>query len=219
MAEKSRSSVRGQSQEQAKPPLPKKPVPAPQKRSIILRTLMILFLLLGILGTGFAAGVYLNIIDMQKLAHTYKLHEYPVLNKYFPQPQTNFETVPLEEGESNAVKQAAEPAPSAPPASAQMPSPDIKETNAAELEKLIKARQQEEAKKVTRLARLYGTMKPEEAVAILNKLDDDTVLAIFNRMEDEQVAKILALLDANRAARITQDMLKVKPVSTPIPRT
>jgi flagellar motility protein MotE (MotC chaperone) len=69
---------------------------------------------------------------------------------------------------------------------------------------------QDEAKRISRLARLYGEMKADEAVPIINQLDDSTVLAIFGKMEDGQVAKILAQLDARRAARLTQNMLKGK---------
>lgn len=183
----------------------------PQKKSNILKLILIGFLLMIILGAGFAAGVYLNIIDIQKIAQTYKLHEYPVLNKYFPPPQTtNFETIPLDQ-ELPTLQPPAVNTPSA-PVTAPLPAVDKQAAEKAELEKQIKLRQIEEAKKITKLARLYGAMKPDEAVSIMNQLDDETVLAIFSRMEDEQVAKILALFEAKRAASLTQDMLKIKPI-------
>lgn len=182
--------------------------PPPKPKSSAFKKILIFFMLLILLGAGFAAGVYLNVIDLQKLNHTYKLYDYPFLSKYFPKPQTNFETIPLEEQPS---KEPAEPTvPAAPP---QPSVTEHKETDKLDLERELKIRQQEEQKKLSKLARLYGAMKPDEAVIIMNQLDDQTVLAILSRMEDDQVAKILALLEAKRAAQLTQEMLKVKPAT------
>jgi hypothetical protein len=209
--------------EQKKPPIAQQPVQAaqskktlpvkPAKRSIFLRLLLILFILVMLLGVGLAAGVYLNLIDLQQIAQTYKLYDYPVLSKYFSKPVTNFETVEIEQDEPTSQQPQQEQPPAVTPIQPPAPSPN-KEAETVDLEKQIKLRQQEELKKITKLARLYSNMKPEEAVPIMNQLDDEIVIAIFSRMEEEQAAKILALMDAKRAARISQEMIKVKPVST-----
>ena len=73
---------------------------------------------------------------------------------------------------------------------------------------MLKKQQQEENKRIGRLARLYGGMKPDEAVGILNRLDDAEVLAIMGKMEEDQVSKILPLFDSSRAARLTQSMMR-----------
>lgn len=207
MAEKNRPALKGQAQAR---PAAKLPPAKPQKKNHTLNALLIFFLIVGILGAGFAAGIFLNIIDVQKLGQTYKLYDYPLVGKYFTKPQTNFETLPLDEQSSK--EQATTNIPAANPA---IP-PSVTETkmaDKADLEREIKAKQLEEQKRLSKLARLYGAMKPYEAVTIMNQLDDETVLAIFSRMEEEQVSKILALLDAKRAARLTQEMIKAKPTS------
>jgi len=210
MVDKKKAPVRQPVQAQVKTNDVKPPIKPKTKRGIFKYLLAVFFLVL-LLGTGFAAGVYFNFINMQQLAQTYKLHDYPFLSKYFPKTQTNFETVPLEQ-EETSNQQGQTTAQTAPPAAnVQQQLSEKRELDKIELEKQLKARQQEEAKKLSKLARLYGSMKPDEAVSIMNQLEDDAVLAILSRMEEEQVAKILALFEPKRAAHLTQEMMKVKP--------
>ncbi len=88
------------------------------------------------------------------------------------------------------------------------PAGTVAPLDVAERDKLEKARQQEEKKRISKLARLYEGMKPAEAVAILEKLDDDTIVAVVNRMEEENAAKVLAAFDASRAAAISEALLR-----------
>jgi len=158
-----------------------------------------------IAGASFAAGVYFKIIDGPFLAQQLKLYDYPVIGQYFPRPMTNFETVDL--AESPAETAAATLSTTALPAAL----PPIGPAQAdVDKEKLAKIAKQEEAKRITKLARLYNGMKPDEAVPILNQLDDATVIAILNKMEEDQVSKIMAQLDPKRAARLTENILKGK---------
>lgn len=176
---------------------------SPPRKGSLFKKLLILFLILMLGGVGFALGIYLKFIDPQKILSNMKLHEYPVIGQYFAPPKTNFEPVELD-NDSNL---------------ADIPKPVIEQPvqqltpvtpNEAEREKILKARQQEEIKKISKLARLYENMKPEEVVPIISKLDDTVIIAIFNKMDEAQVAKVMALLDADRAARLSQAMLKVK---------
>jgi flagellar protein FlbB len=187
----------------------RKAVPeAPPKKKrfrFLLKITAALLVLLILAGSAVAAGVYFKLIDVAGLSAKYKLHEYPVIGKYFSQPLTNFETVEdlppdksVDKPPAAGVAQAA-PAPAPPVA-----TPEEIKAN------LAKAKL-EETKRISRLARLYGEMKPDEAVPIMNQLDEATVLAIFAKMEDSQVAKILAQFDAKKSARLTQEMLKGKP--------
>lgn len=201
----------------SKPSTDKKEPPQPpkRKRKLLAVLLGILVLLMLAAGLGYA-GVYFKLVDVPQLAERYKLYDYPVLNRYFPKPATNFEMVDLEEpvtDEAPAAAPAAQQipaAPTAPPPAAQPPAvPAATAATAPDTDQLAKLKQ-EEAKRISKLARLYGEMKPDEAVPILNQLDDPTVIAILSKMEDDQVAKILAQMDAGRAARLTQDMLKGK---------
>lgn len=173
-----------------------------QPKGSMLKKLLIVFVILLLAGVGFALGVYLKLIDLQGIAGNLKLHEYPVIGQYFTPPKTNFEPIDIDE----ASLIPKEPPQVQPVQQINMlqPATDI------DKEKLAKAKQQEETKKLSKLARLYENMKPEEAVPILNKMDDDTVIAVLNKMDEGQVAKIMALFDPDRAARLSQSMIKVK---------
>ena len=184
---------------------------APAKKNrfgFLLKATLFLLVLLMLAGGSLYAAVFFKFIDVDALAAEYNLASYPVVGRYFAKPAaTNFETIELPpEGakETPAPAPAAQAAPTpAPAAAAAAISPD-------ELKAREAKAKQEEAKRISRLARLYAEMKPDEAVPILNQLDDPTVLAILNKMEDSQVAKLMSLFDARRAARLTQDMLKGK---------
>lgn len=180
----------------------------------LLKTVAVLLALLVITGAGFALGVYLKLIDIPGMAAKWKLHDYPVIGRYFTKPQMNFEPVSPDEQQTAADAAAASTPKSAalpPEEAAQAVKPaagPAAELNKIELDKLAKARQQEENKRISKLARLYGGMKAEEAVKVLNELEDADVLAILNKMEEDQAAKILALMDAVRSARLTEIMLR-----------
>jgi hypothetical protein len=192
---------------------PKIPIVSPNqspqpKSGLVIKIIAIAVALLVLIGIGFAAGIYLKLIDVEKLAGDMNLAQYPVIGGFFP--KTNFETVELEDGDSSQSadlvnpKQAVKPAPILPGPQPANPNMITKE----DLEKQAKLKQQEEAKRISKLARLYSGMKPEEAISIMKELDDPIVLSIFSKMEEEQVSKIMALFDPRRAARLTQDMIK-----------
>ena len=197
--------------EKQKKPVANPKQPPPPGSGIGLKVMVILVTLLILVTIGFAAGVYLKFIDVEKLARDMKLDQYPVIGNYLP--KTNFETVELAEETIPAQQDVpVNPNQSQKPASV-FPVPQVINPNLItpeDLEKQAKLRQQEENKRISKLARLYGSMKPDAATAIMKELDDATVLAIFSKMEEEQVAKILALFDSKRAASLTQDMLKGK---------
>lgn len=186
--------------------------PAKSKKKVgkIFKIILILMIVLILAATAFAVGIYLKFIDTQDMVNKMKLDQYPVVGKYFSQPKTNFE--PVEGEPQNPVvvpPEVTAPVPVIPNPAIQpeaiVPEKKVDET---ELLKQAKIKQQEEAKRISKLARLYGTMKPDEAVPILNQMDDDTVLVILSKMDDEQVAKIMALLDNRRAAILSQSMLR-----------
>lgn len=190
--------------------LAEKPVIPPKKSSRLFFKIGIVVLVLLILGgIGFAAGVYLKLVDLQGMGSNWKLYDYPIIGQYFTKPQTNFEPVDLEglPSENQVLgTQTADPALTLAPV-APIPVDPEKEKQ----EQLAKIKlQKEENKRISKMARLYGEMKPEEAVGILNKMDDATVIAILSKMEDDQVAKIMALMDSSRAARLTQSMMRGK---------
>ncbi|GMA99761.1 magnesium transporter MgtE [Pelosinus sp. IPA-1] len=185
----------------------------PKKRAgLIFKVLLSGVILLIVAGVGFGLGIYLKIFDLEGLTKSLKLNEYPVIGQYFPQPKTNFEPVDLEQENSDLTLTPASPQNVPPTVMPDVPMVKGK-VDDTELQKQAKIKQQEEAKRISKLARLYGGMKPDEAVVILNKLDDNTVLDILSKMEDEQVSKIMALLDPSRAANLTQAMLRGKNIN------
>ncbi len=175
-----------------------------------IKWLLVLMLLLLLIAIGFAAGIYLKIFDIQTLAERSGLTENPVVKKYIVQPKTNFETVPLDAEPQLPVTLPLTELPPADPTQATENKAGVQKIDVAELQRLEKMKKEDEAKRIGKTARLYGNMKPEEAIPILNQLDDVTVLAIFSKMEEDQVAKLLAAMEAKRAAALTQSMLKSK---------
>ena len=189
---------------------PETPVGTKKKKRSNIWIVLLIFLLLLLACGGFIAGVYLKYIDVQQIGQKMKLYDYPLIGSYFTRPVTNFEIVDLPPETSQNQQSVVPPTvtplqtPSAVPG-----APTVQPTD-AEKDKLLQKAKQEEAKRISKLARLYGGMKPEEAVSIMNQLDDSTVLSIFGKMEEEQVSKIMAMFDPGRSARLTQDMLKGK---------
>lgn len=54
-----------------------------------------------------------------------------------------------------------------------------------------------------KLAKIYGSMRPEEAAPILEKLGDEQIIEILLGMQQRQAAKILTKIDQSVAARIS----------------
>ncbi|MDR1702766.1 MAG: hypothetical protein LBR56_08310 [Sporomusaceae bacterium] len=211
MAEKKPNPPKGPPKSPAKsPPVPVKAPEAPKKKRGCLLYL-ILFGLLAVvfLASGVAAANYFGVINLQEMkedmVQEYQLQNYPVIGNYFSPVETNFELTQVQ----------PEPAPAeiiVPPAAPE-PLPEVKlpDANTITAEDVMreeKRRQDEQAKRASRLSRLYGEMKPAAAAEVMKEIDDETLLTIFAGMDDRKVAKILALFEAGRAARLTEDMLR-----------
>lgn len=186
-----------------------------KKTGKAFKVILIMLVVLILAATSFAVGIYLKFIDVQALAQKWKINEYPIVGKYFSEPKTNFEPVELDPQNPGAAPQDPNASPVLPAVPPVIPSavqpeamlPANRVIDDAELQKQAKIKQQEEAKRISKLARLYDAMKPDEAVVILNKMDDATVLVILGKMDEDQVAKIMPLFDAQRAALLSQSML------------
>lgn len=179
----------------------------PKKKVVTtFKVLLIVLILLIIAAAGFALGIYFKIFDLESMSNSWKLNEYPIVGQYFPQPKTNFEPVELDQQDEMKTS----PIKSIRPVEPEILTVEKGKVDDSELQKQAKIKQLEDTKRISKLARLYGGMKPDEAVVILNNLDDSTVLDILSKMEDEQVSKIMAKLEARRAANLTQAMLRGK---------
>lgn len=196
-------------------------VKKPRKFLRILKILaLVLFVICLIIG-GFFIGVYLRVFDTNVVNEKLELYKYPIIGQYFvapvqPDADKNEEPADTEPPRNNGangtqkINEADAQSQTLAGTTVQEPSPPVI-LDKAEIEKQLKLRQAEESKRISKLARLYGQMKPAEAVAILDQLNDDMVIAILGKMDETQVAKILLAFETNRSARITQTMYHGKP--------
>lgn len=173
----------------------------PSRRKIILKRVGIALLLIVLVIGGFFLGIYLKILDGDEMNKKLGLYDMPIIGQYFVRPTP--------EGESSVPDSAADKAKKeqdkAKKAAEDKKSKPIKLTK-EEVEKLTQQRQAEEKKRVSKLARLYNEMKPEDAAKIMENMDSDIVIAIFQRMDESQVSQIMASFDAGKAASISKLM-------------
>ncbi|WP_110953270.1 MotE family protein [Anaerosinus massiliensis] len=197
-----------------------------EKQSLFLRITKILvafFVILALIIGGFFLGVYLRVFDVSQVNEKLGLYNYPIIGQYFEKPLN----AKSETQETNNSDKPGEPIiiPDSKNKDGSNPDDPLKLTeeekkpdaskplvlDKAEIDKQLKIRQAEEKKRISKLARLYGAMKPEEAVPILESLDDDMIISILGKMDESQVSKLLPKFDASRSARLTRLMYNGKP--------
>lgn len=162
----------------------------------LLKLFLILFLLLVLIIGGFVLGIYLRIFDTQTINEKYGLYNLPVIGQYFVKP------APKEEDMENKPVEDVKP-------KADDKKDDKKKKvtlTKKEIEAQMKEREAAEKKRVTKIAKLYDNMKPEDAAADLEPLNDDVVVLILQRMEEGNAANVLSAMTPDRAARLTQLM-------------
>ena len=69
---------------------------------------------------------------------------------------------------------------------------------------------QQESDNLDRLAKLYESIKPEQASQILMQLNEQTIAEILFRMSDRQAGKIMGEIDPLMAADITTRLRQLK---------
>ena len=207
-----------------------------KKESSILskiRNLLIGLILLAILIVGgFVAAVKYEVLDTEDVAmlnENLGLYRLPLVGngKYFEVPE-GVEWPPKEESEE---EQKPEQQPVAEEKPATKPDDKIREVKIDKkaIDEQKAQREAEEKKRVTRLARIYESMKPEAAANALINVDWDTTILIFQRMNEDSVAQILAKMEPEIAAQLTEmlyrgtqrrvttpsDTMRNEPVNTP----
>lgn len=171
-----------------------------RKRILLKRAGMGLLLVVLVVG-GFFLGIYLKILDGDEMNKKMGLYDMPIIGQYFVRPTPeDGSTVPDSASEQAKLEQER-----AKKAAEDKKSKPVKLTK-EEIEKLTQQRQAEEKKRVSKLARLYNEMKPEEAAKIMENMESDIVIAIFQRMDESQVSQIMASFDAGKAASISKLM-------------
>ena len=204
---------------------------AKKKSSIVKKLLIVLFLIvfLALMGvSAFAASIYFGVLDAEKVAWVNEkvgLYKLPLIGagqefEYFavpagvvwppppepvpepepaPEPEVKPETVAQNQTQPEPVAVAPKPEPK----KDENKSKDVK-ISQKELEEQIKAREAAEKKRVSKLARIYDNMKPEEAAKALGDVSIDTVVSILQKMDESNAGQIIAKMDPSRAARVTQ---------------
>ena len=204
--------------------LPDKAVPgqkaAPKKTmwlriKALLRLLPKIILLLILVIGGFFLGIYLRIFDTNTINEKMELYKYPIIGDYFVKPDKPVKSEDIQQPEP-VDKKVTDAKINPDKALSADPSKPVVLTK-EEIEKQMKLRQAEEKKRISKLARLYGQMKPKEAVDILDKLDDNMVVAILQKMEEPQMSKILTTFDSDRSAQLTKILYSGKPVVSQVP--
>ena len=67
-----------------------------------------------------------------------------------------------------------------------------------------KAIKEQNEESLNKLAKLYESMKPDEAAKIASQLENDLIVEIIPRMKERSAAKLLAAMDTKTAAEITR---------------
>ena len=174
---------------------------APSRRKVLLKRAGMGLLLVALVIGGFFLGIYLQILDGDEMNKKLGLYDMPIIGQYFVRPTPeDGSTVP-----DSAAEKAKQEQAQAKKAADDKKSKPVKLTK-EEIEKLTQQRQAEEKKRVSKLARLYNEMKPEEAAKIMENMESDIVIAILQRMDESQVSQIMANFDAGKAASISKLM-------------
>jgi flagellar protein FlbB len=169
----------------------------PKKRHRFMKFLLMLVLILLLIIGGFALGIYLRLFNAQDAGEKLGLSGLPVVGQFFSRPaeQEDMNNAPVED-----VK----------------PEPDQDENTQKikvtrqEIEEQMKKRQEEERKRVSKLAKLYNEMKPKDAAEALDQLDDDLCIEILQKMDQGQAARVLSFFQPSKTARLTKIMYEGK---------
>ena len=165
----------------------------PGKKKKLLKKIGIAIMVIVLIIAGFFLGIYLQIFDSNEMNKKMGLYNMPVVGQFFPKPvEETPSTVPNDSKDKEQPKKNDK-------------SKAVK-LDQKEIDKLTQQRQAEEKKRVSKLARLYNEMKPEDAARILETMDNDIVIAIFQRMDESQVSQIMTEFDPDRAATISKIM-------------
>ncbi|MFH2048077.1 MAG: hypothetical protein ABIJ12_01425 [bacterium] len=69
--------------------------------------------------------------------------------------------------------------------------------------------EQEESSRIGELAKLYDGMDSRAVAQLMANLDDDTIVSILPKMKSKNASAVLQLLPAQRAARLSKQMITI----------
>ena len=170
-----------------------------------IRNFLILLIVLVVLVVGgFVAAVKYGVLSTEQVAMLNEelgLYRLPIVGngKYFEVPE-GVEYPPKEEEPQE--EPPLEPAIAEKPKAEEKPK-EVKIDKKA-IDEQRAQREAEEKKRVTRLARIYESMKPEDAANALINVDWDTTVLILQRMNEDSVAQVLSKMEPEAAAQLTE---------------
>ncbi len=180
-----------------------------------------LFVLLLLAGGGLFAAIHFEVLDravveekLQWANEKVGLYKLPLVGyggvfEYFEVPEGVVWPPPEPEPEPETPLDAATVATNRPapqPAAEPKKSKEVK-VSQKDLEEQAKVREAAEKKRISKLARIYDNMKPEEAAKALDNVNIDTVVLILQKMDESNAGKVLAKMESRQAAQITQMLM------------
>jgi len=78
------------------------------------------------------------------------------------------------------------------------------------LEELAAIREDLVGKSINHLAKVYSSMRPEEAGPLIEKLEEDITIQILRKMKSRSAGKILARVKPSIAARLSEEIARRK---------
>ena len=184
------------------------------KKLLVGLFVIVFLLLLGV--SAIAACIYYDVISKERVDQANELvglYRLPIIGaggqfEYFsvpegvvwPPPEPEPEPEPAENPTQVATNTTTTPTPPKPD---DKKSKDVKVTQ-KEIEEQMKAREAAEKKRISKLARIYDNMKPEEAAKALNDVSLDTVVLILQKMNEANAGQVIAKMEPAKAARVTQ---------------
>ena len=185
-------------------------------RNILIGLILLTALVIG----GFVAAVKFDVLgteDIAMLNEELGLYRLPFVGngRYFevpegvewpppPEPEPEPEPIIKETPPEEKVEPPKEEKPKEEPKPKKEEKPKEVKVDKKAIEEQRAKREAEEKKRVTRLARIYENMKPEQAANALVNVDWDTTVLIFQRMNEDSVAQILAKMEPEAAAQLTE---------------
>lgn len=182
----------------------------------LIKLVLFLVLLLALIVGGFALGVYLQVFDTNEINEKLQLYNLPVVGEYFPVPPGVEREVKTEE--TVTVSKEEKPAEQ----KDEKKKEEVKQSKPVsltkeEIDRQTKEREAAERKRISKLARLYNEMKPQEAADAMASLDDDLTVSILQSMDEGNAAKTLAKMEPEKTARLTKLMYEGKQQKLSVP--
>lgn len=181
-----------------------------QKLKKKLKKLLIILLILLILLGGFFGGIYLRILNIDKINQSLHLYDWPVIGANFKKTDAGATTGKTQKvdvaGTDKGTQATVQTAPDAVDQKTAIEQSKPVILTKKQLDEQKKAREDEVKKRISKISRIYTQMDPKKAAAILVNLDNNTIAVILQKMPDNTSAKIMENMDSARSAQLTKTL-------------